>query len=175
MNRKNFLQLGSAGLGSLFLPTNIFGQPIDPSQFLDPGLDVSEKKSLANLALNTARSNGASYADVRIARYLQQGIATREKNVQTIQNTESYGVGIRVLVKNTWGFAAINEVTKEGIIKCTQRAIAIAKAYSKLQKEPVTWPPQKGLGEKTWKTPIVTNAFQIPVKDKIDLLLKVNS
>lgn len=175
MNRKNFLQLGSAGLGSLLLPHDIFGNPIDPSKFLDPGLDISVKKSLADLALNTARSIGASYADVRIARYLQQGIATREKNIQAIQNTESYGVGIRVLVKNTWGFAAINEVTEKGIIKCTQRAVAIAKANSKLQKEPVNWPAQKGLGEKTWKTPIVKNAFEIPVTDKIDFLLKVNS
>lgn len=175
MNRKNFLQLTSAGLGTLLLPTDVFANPIDPSRFLDPGLDRSEKKLLADLALNTARSNGASYADVRIARYLQQFVATREKNVQQIQNTESYGVGIRVLVKNTWGFAAINEVTKEGIIKCTQKAIAIAKANSKLQKEPVNWPAQKGLGEKTWKTPIVKNAFEIPVTDKIDFLLKVNS
>ena len=175
MNRKNFLQLTSAGLGSFLLPTDVFATPIDPSRFLDPGLERSEKKLLADLALNTARSNGASYADVRIARYLQQFVSTREKNVQQIQNTESYGVGIRVLVKNTWGFAAINEVTKEGIIKCTQQAIAIAKANAKLQKEPVNWPAQKGLGERTWKTPIVKNAFEIPVTDKIDFLLKVNS
>jgi len=47
LNRKNFLQLGSAGLGSLLLPVDIFGHSIDPSQFLDPGLDRSEKKSLA--------------------------------------------------------------------------------------------------------------------------------
>ena len=40
-----------------------------------------------------------------------------------------------------------------------------------LQKEPVKLAPQKGLGERSWKTPIEINAFKIPVKEKVDLLL----
>ncbi|MBC7875027.1 MAG: TldD/PmbA family protein [Ferruginibacter sp.] len=175
MKRKDFLQLTSMGLGTLVIPDIILANPIDPSRFLNEGIQVSAKKELADVALSTARSKGASYADVRIGRHLQQSIATRENRVQNIANTESYGVGIRVLVKGVWGFAAINEVTKEGVIKCAQAAVAIAKANAKLQSEPVQLAPQKGLGEKNWKTLIQTNAFTIPVKDKIDLLMKVNS
>ena len=33
---------------------------------------------------------------------------------------------------------------------------------------------QKGVGEVAWKTPLTKNAFEIPVKEKIDLLMKVN-
>lgn len=61
------------------------------------------KKSLADVALNTAKSGGATYADVRIGRYLNQFISTRERRVQGITNTESFGVGIRVIAKGTWG------------------------------------------------------------------------
>jgi TldD protein len=34
--------------------------------------------------------------------------------------------------------------------------------------------PQKGYGEVSWKTPIEKNAFEVPMKDKTDLLLSVN-
>ena len=175
MKRKDFLQLTTMGVGALMIPDFILGNPVDPSQFLNEGLDSSTKKALADVALNAAKAKGASYADVRISRYLQQSISTRENRVQNIANTESYGVGVRVLVNGTWGFAATNEVTKESIAKCAHTAAALAKANAKLQSEPVKLAPQKGLGERTWKTPIQINAFEIPVKDKVDLLLKVNS
>ena len=175
MKRKDFLQLTTMGVGALMIPDFILGNPVDPSQFSNEGLDSSTKKALADVALNAAKAKGASYADVRISRYLQQSISTRENRVQNIANTESYGVGVRVLVNGTWGFAATNEVTKESIAKCAHTAAALAKANAKLQSEPVKLAPQKGLGERTWKTPIQINAFEIPVKDKVDLLLKVNS
>jgi TldD protein len=34
---------------------------------------------------------------------------------------------------------------------------------------------QKGFGEVSWKTPIEKNAFEVPIKEKVDLLLLVNS
>ncbi len=56
-------------------------------------------------------------------------------------NTESYGVGIRVIANGTWGFASTNDVIAEGIKKAAERAVVIAKANSKFQKEPVKLAP----------------------------------
>ena len=175
MKRKDFLQVTSLGIGAIMVPGWMLSQPINPSEFLNSGMDTRQKKALADAALNEAKSKGATYADVRIGRNLSQNLATRETRVQAISNNQSFGVGIRVIVNGTWGFAATNEVTKEGVVKCARQAAAIAKANSRLQKEPVQLAPQKGLGEKSWKTPIETNAFTIPEKDKIDLLMKVNN
>jgi TldD protein len=175
LKRKEFIQLTSMGLGAMAIPEFLMGNPVDPSRFLNEGLDTAAKKSLANIALNAVRSKGASYADVRIGRYLNEEISTREAKVLNISHRESYGIGIRVIVKGTWGFAATNNVTKEGIVKCADNAVAIAKANSKLQKEPVILAPQKGLGDKTWKTPVEKIAFKIPVGEKLDLLMKVNA
>jgi TldD protein len=99
----------------------------------------------------------------------------REKQVQNIVNTESYGVGVRVLANGTWGFAASSDVTDAGIAKATERALAIAKANSRVQKEPVKLAPQKGYGEVSWKHPIVKNAFEVPISQKVDLLLSANA
>ncbi|SKA32360.1 TldD protein [Chitinophaga eiseniae] len=176
MKRKDFIQLSAMGLGALVLPNlPAFGTPVDPSRFLNDGIDVKLKKQLADVALNTARSKGATYADVRIGRYLNQFVVTREARVQNIANAESFGVGIRVIANGCWGFAATNTVTKEAIAKAAERAVAVAKANSRVTTTPVQLAPQKGYGEVSWKTPIVQSAFTIPVKDKVDLLLNVNS
>ncbi|WP_217607340.1 TldD/PmbA family protein, partial [Chitinophaga sp. GbtcB8] len=158
------------------IPSSLLaGNAIDPAQALLEGMDVGMKKQLSDVALTAARAKGATYADVRIGRYLNQFITTREKRVQGISNTESFGVGIRVIGNGSWGFAASNVVTKEDIIKTAERAVAVAKANAKITTEPVQLAPQKGFGDVSWKTPIEKNAFEIPVKDKVDLLLKVNA
>ncbi|MDJ1495992.1 TldD/PmbA family protein [Cytophagaceae bacterium DM2B3-1] len=175
MKRRNFIQAAGLGLGGLMMPIPMFGESVDPSVFLNSGMEVSQKKQLADVALQAAKSSGASYADVRIGRYLNQYLFTREDKVQNIVNTESFGAGIRVLVNGTWGFSATSEVTTEGIAKATKQAVAIAKANSRLQKDPVQLAPQKGYGEVTWKTPIQKNAFEVPVSEKVDLLLAANA
>lgn len=162
--------------GALVLPKpGLFARPIDPLEALYDGMDVNQKKQLADVAMNTAKSRGATYADVRIGRYLNQFVTTREKRVQNIANTESFGVGIRVIANGCWGFAASNLVNKEDIAKTAERAVAVAKANAKIQANTVQLAPQKGYGEVSYKTPIEKNSFEVPVKDKVDLLLAVNA
>ena len=175
MQRKDFLQLSAMGFGGLMLPnTNLLANDISASDLLAPNIDIATKKQLADAALNMAKSKGASYADIRINRYLNQVVATREKRVENVANSESFGVGVRVIANGCWGFAATNDVTKDGVAKAAERAVAVAKANAKFS-DPVQLAPQKGYGEVNWKTPIEKNAFEVPINDKIDLLLNVNS
>jgi TldD protein len=175
LKRRNFLELSALGFGGLMLPSiPVYGDIISPERLLET-VDVTLKKKLADIALNTAKSKGASYADVRIGRYLQQYVFTREKQVQNIVNAESYGVGIRVLADGTWGFAATSDVSDKGVAKATEQAIAIARANAKLQKKPVILAPVKGYGEVSWRTPMEKNAFEVPIGEKADLLLAANA
>jgi TldD protein len=175
LKRRDFVQLAGLGLGGLVLPLSSFGNVVSEEVLLESPLLASQKKQLADVALNTAKAAGATYTDVRVGRYLNQFINTRENKVQNIVNTESFGVGIRVIVKGTWGFASTNEVTTDGVKKATERAVAIAKANSKFQKEQVKLAPVKGHGEVTWNTPIQKNAFEVSVAEKVDLLLRANA
>ena len=175
MKRRDFINMAGLSAGAMMLPLTGFGREVDLAELLTPIIDVKQKKQLADVALNTAKSLGASYTDVRIGRYLNQFVTTREKKVQGVTNTESFGVGVRVIANGTWGFGATNEVTIDGIKKATERAVAIAKANSKFQKEPVKLAPNPSYGEISWKTPIVKNGFEVPVKEKVDLLLAANA
>ena len=109
MKRRDFIQLAGMGAGAMMLPLPSFSRHIDPSQLLESPIDVKQKKQLTDVALNTSKSMGATYTDVRIGRYLNQFVITREKKVQNIVNTESFGVGIRVITNGTWGFARSEE------------------------------------------------------------------
>ncbi len=153
-----------------------FSRSIAPEALLDNHIDVALKKRLADAALNAAKAKGATYTDVRIGRYLNQFVLTRENKVQGIVNTESYGVGVRVIANGCWGFAAVADARDEATVaKAAETAVAIAKANSRLLIEPVQLAPQKGFGEVSWKAPIKKNAFEVPIKEKVDLLLTSNA
>ena len=175
MKRRDFVQIAGLGAGALMLPGQLLGNSIPAEALLAPGMDVVKKKQMADVALNTAKSLGASYADARIGRYLNQYVFTREDKVQNVVNTESFGIGIRVIANGTWGFASTNSVNAEGIKKATEQAVAIAKANSKIQKEPVELAPVQSHGEVSWKTPIRKDFKEVPVSDKVDLLLRANA
>ncbi|NOT09360.1 MAG: TldD/PmbA family protein [Gemmatimonadales bacterium] len=171
MRRRDFLHLGGGAAGAFAL-TRKTGK--DWFGSLTP-IPAGEKKALADVALNAAKGAGATYADVRIGRYLNEAVFARERFVQGVNSNESYGAGIRVIANGTWGFAATNEVTTDGLARAARRAVLIAKANSKLQTEPVQLAPVKGAGEVSWVTPIEKNGFTVPIQEKVDLLMAVNA
>ncbi|MEM9172212.1 MAG: TldD/PmbA family protein [Pseudomonadota bacterium] len=171
MDRRKFLKIAGAGAGTIALP--ISGRVIAETELLSAA-DLALKQRLAEAALKAAKLAGATYADVRVGRYLNQFVVTRELKVQNIVNTESVGVGVRVIAKDTWGFAATSDMTPQAVMKAAQDAVAIAKANAVYQTEPVKLAPVKGVGEVSWQTPIQQNAMEIPVADKVDMLMEVN-
>ena len=172
MDRRDFMQYTGFGLAGLMLPG--FGKAV-AAETLATTMDVGAKKAIADTALNAARDAGASYCDVRIGRYLNQFVVTREDKVQNVVNTESLGVGVRVIANGTWGFSATSSLDSASIAQAARRAVAIAKANSKTQTAPVVLAATPALGEVSWRTPIVKNAMEVPIKDKADLLLSVNA
>jgi len=174
LKRREFIQLAGMGLGASLLSIPLMGSPIPFEALLTPRMSRADKKKLADIVLDTAKARGATYADVRIQRSLNQYIFTRETKVENIVNTESFGVGIRVIVNGTWGFAATDEVTPDGVKRAAERAVAIAKANARYQTEPVQLAPVPTYGEVSWKTPIEKNALEVPVSEKVELLLSVN-
>lgn len=172
MDRRDFLKRTSTSVGALMLP--IYGNAV-AAEVLATQADKAMRKTLADVALNAATKAGATYADARIGRYLRQFVITRETRVENVVNTESTGIGIRVIVNGTWGFAATSDLSPDAVAKAAQQAAAIAKANSKFQTAPVQLAPTKGLGEVSWATPIKKNAMEVPIKDKVELLMAVNN
>ncbi|NOR20378.1 MAG: TldD/PmbA family protein [Xanthomonadales bacterium] len=173
MDRRKFIKLTGVGMGGLMIP--LPGAFVSAAELTANPMDVAFKKRMADIALNAAKSKGASYADARIGRYLNQFITAQEERISNVVNTESYGVGVRVIANGTWGFAATSDMSPDSIAKTAEKAVAVALANSKFQTDPVKLAPVESYGEVSWKTPIVKNALEVPIKDKVDLLLEANN
>ena len=135
---------------------------------------AADLKSLADAALASAKAAGASYADIRINRYRNQFLFTRDRSVQNIVNTEDFGFGVRVLVDGTWGFASSSAVTKDDVAAVARQAVGIAKANRAINSDPVVLAPVDTYADAEWNTPVQKNPFDMPLQPKIDLLLQIN-
>jgi TldD protein len=133
-----------------------------------------ELKGLADAALAAAKQAGASYADIRINRYRNQFLFTRDRRVQNLVNTEDFGFGVRVIVDGTWGFASSSSVTKDDVAAVARQAVAIARANRSINTDPVRLAPVEAYPDVEWNTPLQKDPFEVPLQAKLDLLLAIN-
>src|SRR5436190_590611 len=132
-----------------------------------------DKNELADIAISRAKKSGVTYADIRINRYRNESIFTREERVQSVSRTQSFGCGVRVLVKGAWGFAASHVVTPESVRRVTGQAVEIARANSLYQRKPVKMTPAPGI-KASWKSAYQKDPFDVSIDDKIQFLLRLN-
>ena len=128
---------------------------------------------LMSTALDLAAVKKAAYSDVRMVENHQERFVVRGGVVDTLSNDESLGIGVRVLVNGSWGFASTNLVSPAEVDRVTDLAVEIAKASAQASKGPVSLgPPVTSRG--VYTTPIRTDPFSISSEDKLELLLEAD-
>lgn len=129
--------------------------------------------ALAEEALDAARAAGAAYADVRIGRYRQQQVSTRERQITGVGDSESYGLGVRTLVDGRWGFAATSRMTREAVQQAALSAVAMSRAARAVGSRRVELAPVEPVTG-TWMTPVRIDPLEVPIEDKVALLMAAN-
>jgi TldD protein len=172
-SRRDFLKASAAAAATAALGASIV-RPGSAVAAPRPTPGEPASRELMQVALDVAKSGGASYADVRVAARRQQNVATRDKIVIGVGDTDTYGLGVRTLVDGAWGFAATNEMTKDAVARVTRLALEQAKANRASQLKPVVLAPTPGNQTGEWKSPIKTDPFTIPIPDKVALLIAAN-
>src|SRR5271157_5763376 len=79
-------------------------------------------------SLEVAKLRGATYGDVRVMHLRQRDLTTKNGQVGTLAQSESIGLGIRVLANGAWGFASTDRLTRDGVAACAAHAVSIARA-----------------------------------------------
>src|SRR5216684_2265495 len=97
---------------------------------------------LCTNALDTAKLRGAAYGDVRAMHLRQRDLTTKNGQVGTLSQSESIGLGIRVLANGAWGFASTDRLTREGVAACAAQAVSIAKASALAKRNEVVLAPE---------------------------------
>ena len=130
-------------------------------------------REFTDRALNLAQVRGASYADVRIVQRESQSLAVKNGIVQTLALNDTQGFGVRVIADGAWGFASSHLMTPVEVDRVTALAVQIAKASAMSKIEDVDLgPPEVHVG--TYRTPVEIDPFQVPLNDKISLLLETD-
>jgi len=127
-------------------------------------------RDLALRALDTAKSQGAAYADVRVLHERSESVTVRLQNVEALTHDESLGFGVRVLVEGYWGFSSSNKMTHEEADRVAVEAVRIAKASAWVRGQSADIGPPSSIVDK-YVTPVQQDPFGVPLDQKIDLLV----
>src|SRR5437588_11760571 len=127
-------------------------------------------KQIAHWALDTASKRGATYCDARIVSDRQRALATKNGKIGHAADSESLGIGLRVLVNNAWGFASTDELSRESVEATAARAVDIARASSRVQQHPVRLAAEKPVTA-DWTAPYKIDPFTTSVEQNLSLLM----
>jgi len=131
-------------------------------------------KDLALRALDLVARRGVTYADVRVIETRDREVSTKNGKAAHMSSSESMGLGIRVLAAGCWGFAATDDLTREGIESAATVALEIARSGSAAKKQDIVLAPEEAY-EATWVSPVRIDPFSIPADRNLAALLAVDA
>jgi TldD protein len=130
-------------------------------------------KDSARNALDAAVRRGAAYADVRMLDSAREDLVVKNGQVSGLEQSESRGLGVRVLVNGGWGYAATDLLTHDGLERCAERAVEIGRASATVLRDAVRLAPEPA-HRAVWSSPCAVDPFAVPLQTKLDLLLRVD-
>ncbi len=130
-------------------------------------------KQIADWALNTATQRGAAYCDLRVVDERNRLLATKNGAVGHASESESLGIGIRVIVNGSWGFAATEDLTKQGVESAAAQAVEIARASASVKEHDVRLAPEKAVTVE-WGSACRIDPFSTSIEQNLELLLRVD-
>ncbi|MFB3814664.1 MAG: TldD/PmbA family protein [Terriglobales bacterium] len=131
-------------------------------------------RQIAGWALNVCHAPGVQYADVRILDDRHRALATKNGKIGTANQSESLGCGIRVLANGAWGFAATEDLTREGVKITAQRAVDIARASASVKQKDVRLAPEHA-HKADWSSPCQVDPFSTSIEQNLGLLMKIDA
>jgi TldD protein len=126
-------------------------------------------RELCEHAVAAALGAGASYADARVVVRRSQVVGTRNQRVERLDDAETEGIGVRVLVGGAWGFACDRRLDNAGAQAAAEKACAFAKAARGGNGRALA-PVEPARGE--YRITVERDPFAVPLADKVDLCLR---
>src|SRR5208337_2852277 len=131
-------------------------------------------KTAGHQALDAASVRGVTYADARAVSIRNRSLATKNGRVGHASESESLGIGVRVIAEGAWGFAASADLSRGAVEAAAARAVEIAKASARVKREDVRLASEP-VAVAEWTTPYNVDPFTRSVEQNLDLLLKVDA
>ena len=131
-------------------------------------------KEIASWALETAKLRGASLAEARIVDQRDRSLATKNGKIASASDSESLGIGIRVVADGAFGFSATDDLSRSGVESCAARAVEIAKASGTVQSQMLRMVSEPA-AKADWTSPCQIDPFGISIEKNLELLFAVDA
>src|SRR6266849_1188719 len=128
-------------------------------------------RDLCAAAVDAATGAGAEYADARVVVKRNQFVATKSGRVERLSDSESEGIGVRVLLNGAWGFAADRRLSAAGARDAALRACTFARAAPGKHSRQLA-PVAAASG--TYRTPVERDPFDVPLAEKVAQCLEAD-
>lgn len=126
---------------------------------------------LAQAAVEGALAAGATYADARAMISRAERIDCLNTVVETLDQTENAGIGVRALVGSSWGFYATSFTSDAAAREAGAQATLIAKASAIVGGPPIEL-AEVEINEAHWQNPVDEDPFAVPLSTKADLVVE---
>lgn len=123
--------------------------------------------------IRSLKRRGVDYADVRWEHQLHENLVAEQGRVANLSLSESSGIGIRVLIRGSWGFASTPHLSAKHLKAAVQHAVDLAKASALVNKKPRPLAAVKPRKAKHVSR-FVIDPFTVPLSQKLDYLLWAN-
>lgn len=122
-----------------------------------------------NKVISIALEKGGDYADLYFEHTISNLLALQDGDVNIASSNVDYGVGIRVVSGDQQGYAFVENINLEEMIKAARVASRISNSTAKV--------PPVNIQEKTFKNyyPIINSWEDISINNKIPYLQKLNN
>ncbi len=131
-------------------------------------------EDLVKLGVEHALGMGASYAEARYQRNEERTVALRNGRVIGGGVSIREGIGIRVLINGSLGFAATNDLRRESIREAAELAVSRAKSVASLRRSPIEFSEAR-MGRASYRVKVKEPLENVTVESIISLGKEVTS
>jgi len=131
-------------------------------------------KEIADWALSVCNSRRVQYADLRVVDDRQRGLATKNGKIGHAADSQTLGVGIRVLSNGAWGFSATENLSRAGVEAAAARAVEVAQASASVKQHDVQLVPEEPHSDE-WVSKHHIDPFTVPVEQDLAILEKIDA
>lgn len=120
------------------------------------------------VCLDVAAKMGASYSDVRVNK-IHRKMLRLDNRGSRVFNDVDLTLGVRVIVKGSWGFCGSSILDNEYCKRVTERAVRVARAASAVNKSKVTLTEEPTLNER-YSNNFIKHPLKVEDQEIYDLL-----
>jgi len=133
-------------------------------------VDVSVARAMADAALDRASACGAGHIDVRFADTRQIEVRVRDGRLLGSDDRTDVGLGVRVVVDGTWGFAGGTGLTPDAAAHLAQEACAAARTVRDLRTVRVELADEPAYRDVEWTSSYEIDPVEVPSAERVRVL-----